>query len=427
MIKEEPRLLSKNTNKNIDFLFVSYGGGHLKALLPIAENLIKDGYEIYYFALTAAILEIKKTNIPFFSYADLNDSLTPQNIELGTKLAYEQEHANNKKNSINNEETIAYLSLNYLDLVSQYGEKEARKKWLKSGRQAFHPLNLMTKIIEYIKPKMVISTNSPRSERASIEAASNLGIKSVCINDLFAIRQSNWLKKKEFANKVFVLNESVRNYLIKKGRPASDIVASGNPAFDELFDKRFYEEGKRIRRQMGLGRNINILYASTDEQKINRWTGEKGDVNLPKKIEAKLREYIKKNKKINLIIRRHPSQSLEVKKGDRVFQSNQDQNINAILNAADIIIHSASTVGLQAALIGKSVINIELSTISSDLPLTSMNLGRSLFSLDEMEKVIDDEILSLSESEKKNRKNNFKISATKTITEEIYKILKKTT
>ena len=292
---------------------------------------------------------------------------------------------------------------------------------MNSGRQAFFPINLMTKIIQYIQPKMVISTNSPRSEKACIEAASILGINSVCINDLFAIKQISWLKKKEFANKLFVLNESVRNFLIDAGRPASDIVASGNPAFDSLYDNKFYEEGIMIKKEMGIENRVNILYASTDEQKINRWTGERGDTDLPINIEKKLREFVKNNKDINLIIRRHPSQSLKVKKSERVFESNQDQNINAILNAVDIVIHSASTVGLQAALIGKSVINIELSTISSDLPLTSMGMGRSLFSLDDIEKVLNEEISLLNNIQ--YVKGRFKTTATETITKEIYKIL----
>ena len=414
--------IHNSSNKKIDFLFVSYGGGHLKALLPIAKRLIKDGYEVQYFALTSAVEILKKTTVPFFSYKDLDASNEPSNIELGRKLAAEHETVNNKKNTIGERETTSYLSLNYIDIVDQLGKKEARKRWLREGRQMFYPLKLMTKILKSVNPRMVISTNSPRSEKASIDAASELGINSVCINDLFATQESAWLKDKNFGDKIFVLNSSVKDFLVKKGRPQKDIIVSGNPAFDSLYERRFLLEGLKIKKDMGLNEKINILYASTEEQKINIWTGEKGDVRLPKKIESVLRDYVKSRENVNLIIRRHPNQEQFVKAGKRVFMSDQEQNINSILNAVDIVIHSASTVGLQAALIGKSVINIELSTIAKDLPLTSMGLGKSVFSLDDLSSAIDNEIKSYGKE--KNKKKDININACETIVEEILKILK---
>ncbi len=408
------------SNKKIDFLFVSYGGGHLKALLPLAKRLIKDGYEVQYFALTTAIEILKKTNVPFFSYKDLDASHEPSNIELGRKLAAEHESINNKKNTIGVRETISYLSLNYIDIVDEFGEKEARKRWLTEGRQVFYPLKLMTKIIKSINPRMVISSNSPRSEKASIDAASKLGINAVCINDLFAIQESAWLKDKNFGDKIFVLNSSVKNFLIKKGRPQKDIIVSGNPAFDSLYEKRFLQEGLRIKKEMRLNDKVNILYASTEEQKINVWTGEKGDVRLPKKIESTLRDYVKSRDNVNLIIRRHPNQEQIVRTGERVFMSDQTQNINSILNAVDIVIHSASTVGLQAALIGKSVINIELSTIAKDLPLTSMGYGKSVGSLEELNSALDD-LINIDEI--RTNKNYKKDKATDIIVKELSKMI----
>ena len=58
-------------DKQIDFLFVTYGGGHVKMVLPIAEKLLKDGYSAYIFALTTAINTLKHTSVPYFSYKDL--------------------------------------------------------------------------------------------------------------------------------------------------------------------------------------------------------------------------------------------------------------------------------------------------------------------------------------------------------------------
>jgi UDP-N-acetylglucosamine:LPS N-acetylglucosamine transferase len=408
-------------NKKIDFLFVTYGGGHLKAVLPVAKQLINHGYSIYIFALTTAAESLKDSNLPFFSYKDLPEAFEQKNIDLGMKLAGELETTGNKKNVVSYEETVAYLGLNYIDLVKSFGILKAQKDWSREGRQIFYPINLMTKIIKKLNPSMVVSTNSPRSEKAAIDACFNLNIKSVCINDLFATQESAWLKNKNFANKLFVLNDKVKESLVNLGRPAEDIIVSGNPAFDSIYDEKHLINAKQIKKNMNLGiNNINILYASTAEPRINVWTGDRGDVNLPEKIEKTLRSYVRANKKTNLIIRRHPSQNQNVIIEDRVFQSDQSQNIDDILNAVDIIVHSGSTVGLQGALIGKSVINIELSTFSADLPLTKMGFGTSLFSLSDFETVFNEEI------KKKNsikNKNFIRPNATSNIVKEITKLI----
>jgi UDP-N-acetylglucosamine:LPS N-acetylglucosamine transferase len=244
-IKKSPSLL--NIKKKVDFLFVSYGGGHLKAILPVANQLIKDGYSIKIFALTTAINDLIDSNIPYFSYKDLPEAYEEENIKLGIKLAKHLDIQNNKDNIVSYEESVAYLALNYKDLIRLYGQSKGRKMWLEEGRQIFYPIYLMKKVLNYIEPKIVISTNSPRSEKAAIRAASMLNIKSVCINDLFAIQESAWLKDNSFANKIFVLNDSVKKFLVGLGRAAEDIVVSGNPAFDSLFEKKFIDESNFIK------------------------------------------------------------------------------------------------------------------------------------------------------------------------------------
>jgi hypothetical protein len=85
-----------------------------------------------------------------------------------------------------------------------------------------------------------------------------------------------------------------------------------------------------------------------------------------------------------------------------------------------VVIHSASTVGLQAGIIGKSVINVELSTIANDLPLTSMGIGVSLFNLNDLEKVIN---IATEEPLKNNKNNKPNSNAKDIIVREIYSLI----
>ena len=66
-----PIMQSYPADQQIDFLFVTYGGGHVKMVLPIAEKLIKEGYSVQIFALTTAIDILKKSSVPYFSYKNL--------------------------------------------------------------------------------------------------------------------------------------------------------------------------------------------------------------------------------------------------------------------------------------------------------------------------------------------------------------------
>ena len=73
-------------DQQIDFLFVTYGGGHVKMVLPIAEKLIKEGYSVQIFALTTAIDILKKSSVPYFSYKNLPIAKNLDVISQGKKM-----------------------------------------------------------------------------------------------------------------------------------------------------------------------------------------------------------------------------------------------------------------------------------------------------------------------------------------------------
>lgn len=373
-------------NQEIDFLFVSYGGGHIRALLPVAEKLKSDGYRVFIFALTTALHEVIKTNIPFFSYKDLPHSKNGESLMYGKKLSAEIE--NNGVVDIN--ETIAYLGINFIDLVIQYGKKEAKKLWDEKGRQNFYPINTMNDVLNQLQPRFLISTNSPRSEKAAIIAAKNAKITSICLCDLLIIPESKWIKDKNFADYLFVINDQVKNMLIKLGRPEKDIFVTGNPAFDSIYDPDNILKANQYKKSINLDSSKKIiLYASSPEPKFHPFNGKVGDEELPDKIEKILRDYAKDNKDIVLILRRHPSQNQNVKICERVVKSDLDTSFNVIVHVPDLIIQAASTIGMQAYLANKLLINIDCSVFNEDTPYTKMGIGVGVNALEDLSKTID--------------------------------------
>ena len=403
--------------KDIDFLIVSYGGGHIRTVLPVAEELIKKGFSVCVFALTTAIEEVNKTNIPFFSYKDLPQANNSTAISYGKFLSNEIEN----KGIIDFDETIAYLGINFLDLSKQYGKNKARKLWKDKGRQAFNPIHTMTDVLRQIKPKWLITTNSPRSEKAAINAARLQNIKSICICDLLVVPESKWLKDRNFANYLFVINKEVKNMLVKLGRPKEDIIITGNPAFDSIFDSSNLASANQYKKLNRINpAHKVILYASSPEPKTHPFNKKTGDIELPAKIERILLEYVNKNKNVSLILRRHPSQNQNIEISERVFKSNLETSFNVMVHVPDLIIQVASTTGMQAILAKKLLLNIDCSIFTEDTPYTSMGLGVGVDSLEELPDAITK---ILASDEVKPSEINFETQALKKTVNQIEKLI----
>ena len=171
--------------KKQTILFVTYGGGHVKMVIPIIKELQNKHHEynIEVLGLPSSLNVLRSSNIKCFGFDKYIDYLKDKDaIEWGNELA-----ANNhsKNLGILLHESVAYLGLCYKDLVVRLGKKNAKKEFQKKGRNAFFPLTVMKRIIDDISPNLVITTNSPRSEAAAIEIANSYSIETLAMTDLF--------------------------------------------------------------------------------------------------------------------------------------------------------------------------------------------------------------------------------------------------
>ncbi|MEY8212913.1 MAG: hypothetical protein RPR97_00380, partial [Colwellia sp.] len=252
----------------------------------------------------------------------------------------------------------------------------AQARYSEKHRQAFYPINFMKAVIEYLKADLVVATNSPRSERAIIDAAGIFGCASICIVDMFALQEVEWIGRTGFSKKVCVLNDSVKEMFIKEGRNSADIIVTGNPAFDSLQDKDKLMQGGEIRKKFNLKPGqLAILYASQPEPAKHPFNERIGDESLPRRIEAVLRAEAGQHDKYKLIVRYHPSETIEFEAGKNILSSPKSENLHALLHAVDIVVVAASTVGLEASLIGKNVISVDDSIFTLDAPFSQMGIS----------------------------------------------------
>ncbi len=344
----------------------------MAALAPVAKKLEDAGHEVVFLALTTAKQYLEKRGMQSIGFKDLLFLADENVLELGRKLAAEIQ----ANNAVSLEETIAYLGISFSDLIAEKGEEEAEKLYAKQQRQAFLPVRTMKKILEYYKPDVVVATNSPRSERAAIMVAGELGIPAVCIVDLFAVQERKWIGEKGFANRICVLNQAVKEMFLECGRNDDEVIVTGNPAFDILFADSARTEGREMRVRSGWddGR-INILFASQPEPERHPFNGKTGNPLLPDEIEDALRGFVATNDGYRLIIRYHPSQNCIFKYGKNVELSTQKEEISAVLHAIDMVITITSTVAVEAFIIGKPVITVDKSIFSDDVDYVAMGIA----------------------------------------------------
>ena len=389
MSMPETSLPLRPAPNSVDILFVAYGGGHVRMVLPVAKALQKCGHSVAIFALTTAIGPVRESGLPWFSYASLPRADSPEIQSHGLRLS----EGFPKDGPVPFAETVAYLGFNYWDMVQEHGAEEAERLYENRGRFQFYPIHTMKALLAELQPKTVVTTSSPRSEKAAIRAAGMLNIPSLCMVDLFALHEQAWLKSADYATEVCVVNAEVRNMLISKGRPAKDVFVTGNPAFDKLQDPTTIAAGQAMRKARGWGEEgrTTVLYASAAEPLFNaqsKQPADPEDLKLPERVEAELIDFTNSRSDVELVIRRHPSQSQKVCSGPGISQSTMQDNIDVLLHAVDIVVVTRSTVGLQAYLAGRPVLSVECSAASKDVPYGAYGISRAVKQLDTLPKVL---------------------------------------
>jgi predicted glycosyltransferase len=247
----------------------------------------------------------------------------------------------------------------------------------------------MKKLLQYYEIDFLISTNSPRSERAAIEAASMLSIPSICVVDGFAKYESEWIANPGFSTKVCVFSDSVKKNLEKLGRSQDDIIVTGNPSFDMFYAPFQEKKIHQFRQEAGIPDDKKlVLYAPSNEGKFHIYNGRKANTQLPEKVLKKLIQFIKERKEYFLIVRPHPSYEFNTFSFSERVLLDQGFDLLTLLHASDIVVTTASTVGIQAQIVGKPLVCVNLSVYAEDINYEEFGEVVRISSLDELDKAI---------------------------------------
>ena len=372
-----------------NLLLVCYGGGHVNMLVPVIQELLEQGdYQITVLGLTTAGSVLSRNGISYIGFRDL---VTPDNKELVEQVGTRLSRGMDRSQSVAHEETIAYLGLSYLDLENQLGPDAARQIYDRKKRQAFLPLDTMRYLFDLYQPDLLVSTNSPRAERAAFMVARERGIPAVCIVGLFAFHEIEWIGETGYASKICVLSDFVKQIFLDAGRGDDEVVVTGNPAFDRLARPELATMAFDLRNLNNWGSKKVVMWASQPEPEIHPFTGKSGDPSLPRVIESELLRVVATHSDWELVIRYHPGENIPEQRWPKnVTISTEDQDLAVLLKAVDTVVTMTSTVGVEAVLLGKPLIAVNLSIFRPDAPFENMGIARGVDSLEEIEPALQE-------------------------------------
>lgn len=359
----------------------------MNVVLPVIQALQTDSNVIVeVLAMTTASAVLTRHGVPHLRFKDLVRPEDAAAIETGRRLAAKLDSA-----LVDADETAAYLGLCYADLVQREGGAEAERRYEANGRMSFLPLGPLRRVFDCCLPDLLVATNSPRAEQAAFLVAQERGIRSLCIVDLFGVDEISWIGQSGYATRICVLSDAVREFYMRSGKSASDVVVTGNPAFDQL--ERYYrKEAKSTQREIrGWSTEKVVLWASSPEPTLHPTTARAGDPTLPRRVDAALIAAARRHANWLIVIRPHPSEVLVATAlPANVTISSKEEELEALLAAVDCVIVLASTVGMQAALLGGPVIQLTETIIVSAAPYVELGLAREVRTPDELEAAMVD-------------------------------------
>jgi hypothetical protein len=250
-------------------------------------------------------------------------------------------------------------------------------------------------VIDWLQPSVVVSTSSPRSEQAAIEAAVARGVPSLTMLDVFANPHDTYLHYEVYADRITAPSRLAAQQLRNAGIGGERVRITGCPAYDYLRDSSHAPDGEALKRALGFeGRSV-LLWAGNMEGEHPGAPPEYLGIGLCVIVEERLRAWVRKRPEVALIVRYHPTQyHLYPDQGrqERVYVSNPAaEPLHAQLSAADAVLVQTSTVGFEAAVMGKRVLNLQFSptVIATDYDFSKLGVAEAVPSLDELEAVLD--------------------------------------
>lgn len=366
-------------------LFACYGSGHVRMVVPVAKALRESGLaRVQVLGFTTAAPVVRAAGLELLQVKDFLEPGDAAALARGRALLAAMGPVADP------EESAAYLGLCDQELVEEVGEEEARRRYRRDGRQAFLPRKLLARMLSAVAPDLLVATNSPRGERAAVLAARELGIPAVCMVDLFAVDEVRWIGQPGYADRICVLNEQVRQFLVAAGRGPDEVRVTGNPAFDVLRSAALLAQGEALRQAQGWSEQHVVLWPSQVEPALHPFDGRPGDPALPLQLLDALVGWVLRQDDVVLCVRPRAGESAPALPAHpRIRVTGQDWPLPPLLAAVDAVVTLGSTVGMEGFLAGARLVQVLGSVFDEAMPLARFGLADAAVPLAQLEPALE--------------------------------------
>lgn len=243
-------------------LVVTYGGGHAALMAPVVRELLDRGsVDPVVLGLTTAANIYRARGIEPHGYSNYVDpARDAAALALGERLAGDVQ---SEAVGVSRAESVAYLGLSMADTIERLGEAAAWAEYRERGRHAFLQRGVLRRILDTERPRLVVATNSPKSERAAIEEANARGLETMQVPDMFAIAE--WEAYAPFRARWFgAMSEATKRNLVRQhGAHPDRVVVTGQPAFDKRAVPPVAECIDHVHELLGIPRGAPYLLVAT--------------------------------------------------------------------------------------------------------------------------------------------------------------------
>ena len=363
-------------------LMASYGGGHAAMLGPVAQELRTCGVDVDLMGFTTGRAALERAGLEAGSVTRLLDP--DPGADEPYRRAVQALGPLGSHPDVRPEESEAYFTVGLRDLAERVGLEQALLRVAEEGRTAFTPVSVMARYIARSRPDLVVSTTSPRFELAMLRAARQEGVTSVALGDLFLIDERRWILSGDYAEHLTVISPVVAEALKHDGLSGTETHVTGNPAFD-LMQPKPTDDLRRseLRRRLGVEGRTVILWPAAQ---LGAVANDQRPYASPDQVVHAMEQICRLDPEFTYILRPHPNAPFSLPAGavhgilDHGLLSAEE-----VLLLADLVCVEVSTMGLQAALLGKPVICVAFAH-EAGFPL--YGLAQAVETLSEMVEVV---------------------------------------
>lgn len=393
-------------------LGVAYGGGHANIVIPLLQELNRRGISTQFLALTSAGLKAERVGLEHKSYLDYKHLVDIKKAtRLGSPLAAEMHNPNL---GINLDESVYYLGINMLENIESLGESLAHEALRLAGRNSFLPVEFLQKILVEEQCTHVLSTNSPRSEKASLIAAQQLGLKSFRVDDLYGVPVLYDSLMQKLGAEIYYqttgrfkitptqccfLCDFARDHFISRqdkwdivGVDYSNSTVTGQPVFDAIDE-------------VLNNRPMEILFPDRRHLPTVIWAHENGHRDETEVVAILERCFRSWGSEFNFVIKLRPNiepqqienilQLFDTSRGNfRLIHTEMDPNV--LIWNSSVVIGQVSTMLTQAAYMGRPVVIVDPVRLRANEPLAQTGVARLVRNADELHEAVN--ALSKAES-----------------------------